>query len=95
MENKDEARTPDSGAPVEAVVMRFDYHKFHDRATEIILSALYEYANPVDLFNSTAEEINGRAEKAIHNYRSDPMTHARVNSIVAMLSRCIDHCIGA
>ena len=70
--------------------MRFNNRKFQDRATEIILSALYEYANPVDLFNSTAAEINGRKEKAIHNYQNDPMTNARVKNIVSMLSHVID-----
>jgi len=77
---------------VQVIVMSFNHRKFHDKATEIILSSLYEYANPTDLFNSTAEEINGRRDKAIHNYQNDPMTHARVNNIVAMLSRNIDDC---
>lgn len=71
----------------------FNYDKFHERATEIILSALYEYSNPVDLFNTTAAEINTRKEKAILSYRGDPMTHARVRNIVAMLSNSIDGCI--
>lgn len=73
--------------------MSFNHRKFQDRATEIIISALYEYANPVDLFNSTASEINGRRDRAIHNYQNDPMTNARVKNIVAMLSRNIDDCV--
>lgn len=75
--------------------MKFNYSKFHGTATEVILSALYEYSNPVDLFSSTAEEINGRKDKAIHNYRNDPMTKMRVDRIVGMLSQSIDRCIEA
>lgn len=75
--------------------MRFNHRKFQDRATEIVLSALFEYANPVDLFNSSAAEINSRKDKAVHNYQNDPMTNARVKKIVAMLSQNIDECIEA
>jgi hypothetical protein len=78
---------------VQVIVMSFNHRKFRDGATEIILSALYEYANPVNLFNSTADEIQGRREKARHNYQNDPMTNARVKTIVEMLSQNIDDCI--
>ena len=71
----------------------FDYNKFNDIATKIVLGALFEYANPVDLFNMTAKEITGRRDKAIYNYQHDPMTNARVKTIVARLSSNIDKCL--
>lgn len=82
-------------SPLELMVMRFNHRKFNDMATEIILTALYEYANPTNLFSITYEEMEGRKEKAIHNYQNDPMTNARVKNIVAMLGQNIGDCFDA
>jgi len=68
---------------------QFNQHRFTEEATKIILSALYECSNPVNIFDSTATEINNRKKQAIYNYQHDPMTHSRVNIIVGMLNNAI------
>ena len=73
--------------------MRFNHHKFSEIATNIVLSAVYDSANPINQVETTVKEINERCEKAIYNYQNDPMTHARVDTIVAMLMQHIDECI--
>ena len=59
--------------------------RFKEKATYIILSALYDYANPMNLFSASANEINDRKDKAIHAYQNDPMTKTRVDKIVSCL----------
>lgn len=71
----------------------FNKDKYSRLATEIVMSALYEFANPTNLFAElTIEDINKRIEQMVFNYRNDPMTHTRINSIVSCLLKTIDEC---
>ncbi len=90
----EKAISSDNKSAETSCYVSFDYNKFNDIATKIVLGALFEYANPVDLFNTTAKEITGRRDKALYNYQHDPMTNARVKSIVARLSSNINKCLG-
>ena len=69
-------------------------HRFQEKATDIILSALYDYANPIDLFSASIYELDGRKSKAIYAYQNDPMTKTRVDKIVSCLLAELDGCLG-
>jgi len=61
-----------------------------DEMTEFFISVEYERMYPINLFNCTAEDINGRKEKAIRLYRNDPVFHARVDYLISSTIRIVD-----
>jgi len=57
--------------------------RFIDALTEAVVSVEYERYHPTMALSLTHTDVLTRKDKAIDMFRSDPMFHARVSSIVS------------
>ena len=66
--------------------------KLREELLELLISAEYEKANPLNLFRCTASDINDRKDKALEMYRNDPVFHTRIESLVLWIMQIVDAC---
>jgi len=70
-----------------------DLDKFDNKVREILITSLFDQANPIDYSNITADSINGREKQAFYNYMHDYIFKRRVDQIASLIMRELNETI--